>query len=408
MNKEVLPPAIVLGLSPTGLHVARTLGRAGVEVIGVAEGNQAGQMSRYLAGVIEQTSDTQLFNAMSDLARQFEADNKPRAILIPSSDQHVEFITRHANKLQSLFRFQSSYSDGLAQSIMAKDSFYRLCEANGIRYPRVIEAKAGELDSCKDQIDFPWMVKPAEIHKVKREMQGDKGWIIRNQNELDAAISKIPTNAETLLIQEIVPGPESNITLCCTYADKAGAARQMFSARKLRQYPPGFGSASLVQSNLEPESVALTENLLSSAGYHGIAASEFKRHPENGELFIIEINVRPSLWFSVSEVAGRPVVLDAYRDLAGLSALPDRPQRPAVRWRHTIKDLYSKIFYVRHRDFILPSPDINAVGAMKGSTNAVFAMDDWKPAVAEIGFMLQKAISRLTARKSLTDSSGRE
>lgn len=49
---EALPPAIVMGLSPTGLHVVRTLGRAGVHVTGVADGSQAGGTSRYCRRVI--------------------------------------------------------------------------------------------------------------------------------------------------------------------------------------------------------------------------------------------------------------------------------------------------------------------------------------------------------------------
>ncbi len=408
MSEEILPPAIVLGLSPTGLHVVRALGRAGVEVYGVAEGNQAGQVSRYLADVIHETEDARLLAAMLDLADRLERRGLPRAVIIPSSDQHVEFITRHADALAAKFNFQPSYTDGLASKIMAKDSFYRMCEANGIRYPQLAEARIEELASLAGKIAFPWMIKPAEIHRVKDAMAGGKGWIVRDTAELNSAIPKIPVNVGTLLVQEIVPGPESNITLCCAYVDGHGAVRQMFSARKLRQYPPGFGSASLVQSHAEPDSVALTEKLLTAIGYRGIAASEFKRHPETGELQIIEINVRPSLWFSISETSGRHVVLDAYRDLAGLPPLPDQPQRKGIRWRYSLKDLYSKLFYMWEGDFLLPAPDIEASGGARRTTNAVLARDDWKPALAEVGFLLQKAFSRLTSRGGNTDGSGRE
>lgn len=397
MSDGTLPPAVVLGLSPTGLHCVRSLGRAGVEVIGVAEGRQAGRASRYVSEVIEDAGDTQLLEAMRNLGARLEERGLPQAILIPSSDQHVEFIARHADVLAQYFRFQPSYSDGLAQAIMAKDSFYRLCDEHGITYPQLVEAQAHGLEALADKVAFPWMVKPAEIHRVKADMRGEKGWIVRDREELASTLPKIPANAGTLLVQEIVPGPESAITLCCAYLDADGNIRQMFSARKLRQYPPGFGSASLVQSESEPDSIALTAKLLTAIGYRGIAASEFKRHPETGELKIIEVNVRPSLWFSVSEASGRPVVREAYRDLAGLPALPDAGQENGVRWRYAIKDMISTLFYWRNRHFILPPPDIEAVGPEKRSTRAVFAADDWKPAVAEVWFLLQKAASRFTA-----------
>ena len=43
-----MPPAVVMGLSPTGLYAVRELGRAGITVTGVASGWQAGHASRYL------------------------------------------------------------------------------------------------------------------------------------------------------------------------------------------------------------------------------------------------------------------------------------------------------------------------------------------------------------------------
>jgi len=408
MNAEILPPAVVLGLSPTGLHVVRSLGRAGVEVFGVAEGNQAGQASRYLSQVLHETDDERLIDTLLSLAGRLEQAGKPSPILISSSDQHVEFIAKYAAQLSEKFVFQESYRDGLAAKIMAKDSFYRLCDANGIRYPALRETQRADLLSLTGEIAFPWMVKPAEIHLIKQEMHGEKGWVIRSKEELSRTLPKIPANSGTLLVQEIVPGPESNITLCCAYRDAQGNVRQMFSARKLRQYPPGFGSASLVQSNAEADSIAATKNLLDAVGYRGIAASEFKRHPETGELHIIEVNVRPSLWFSISEASGRPVVLDAYRDLAGLAPLPDIAQRNGVRWRYALKDIYSMLFYRRNRDFILPPAEIEASGAKHSTTSAVFARDDWKPALAEIGFLLRKAVTRLTAKNSSADNSGRE
>ena len=399
MTNGAPPAAIVVGLSPTGLHCVRTLARAGVRVIGVAEGRQAGMASRYLSELIVDSGEEGLLTDLLALASRIAAQGGARAILIPSSDQHVEFISRNAATLAEHFVFQPSYRDGLAQQIMAKDSFYRLCDTHGIRYPALRETDKQGLPSLVGAMAFPWMVKPAEIHRIKAQMRGEKGWILRNEQDLSDTLEAIPDGAGTLLVQEIVPGPESAITLCCAYFDGTGAARQMFSARKLRQYPPGFGSASLVQSEPCTDSIGLTKKLLGAIGYRGIAASEFKRHPDTGQLFIIEVNVRPSLWFSISEAAGRPVVLEAYRAMAGLPALEEHAQQRGVRWHYGLKDIISRLFYRRNPGFILPAPDIEAAGPANRTTRAVFARDDWKPALAEIVFLLQKALTRLTARR---------
>ena len=394
-------PAIVLGLSPTGLHIVRAIAATGAEVVGVAEGLQAGRASRALAGIIDDTGDdAALLDNLLAQAAAWRSREMPRAVLIPSSDRHVEFIAAHSARLAEHFAFQPSYSDGLALKIMAKDSFAELCRDAGIATPQTVEATRESLSKAPPTLPFPWMIKPAEIHRIKGEMSGQKGWTVRDRAELARVVGLIPDHAGTLLVQEIVPGPESEIALTCCYVDVDGNFRQMFTARKLRQFPPGFGSASLVQSCPDDEAEHLTRKLLSHIGYRGIAAAEFKRDPASGILKIIEVNVRPSLWFSLSQEAGRPVVEEAYRAMAGLPPLTQAPQKNGVRWRYGLKDMYSAAFYKAKSDFILPAPALDAVGPARRIVSPVFSASDIGPSLAEARNFLQKATSRAFRRGS--------
>lgn len=393
---DPMPPAIVLGLSPTGLHVVRTLGRKGVRVIGVAEGAQAGAASRYLDQCIRFEDDASLLDTLLAASRQSGDDLAP--ILIPTSDRFVQWVIDNSSRLSGGFRFQPSYSDGTAQAIMAKNSFDRLCRENGVAVPRTWETSADVLASEKDSFALPCMIKPAEIHRVKEAMAGRKGWVARTPDEVVKIAGQVPDGAGRLLVQEIVQGPESAITLACAYLDGEDGVRQLFTARKLRQFPPGFGSASLVQSAEEEETARIFVDLLSAVGYRGIAAGEFKRDPKSGKLKIIEINVRPSLWFSISESANRPVVYAAYRALAGLAPVAEEPQIQGVRWRYLLKDLYSAVFYLRRKDFVLPAPEVDAVGAASNRTSPVMDLSDAKPVLAESWNFLQKALLRFTSQ----------
>jgi predicted ATP-grasp superfamily ATP-dependent carboligase len=377
-----------MGLSPTGLHVVRTLGRAGVHVTGVADGSQAGGTSRYCRRVIYGSAAEKIDKICAAFP---EGGEKP--VLIATSDQDVDLIMENAQMLARHVRFQPSYADGLARQIMDKERFYQLCQAHGVAYPRLWSGTKAQILGFADQIGFPCLIKPALIQLLKGRMGGQKGWIARDALEFDRKVARIPSDAGTLLVQEIVEGPESNITLWCGHLSGQGVQNGC-TARKLRQYPPGFGSASLVQSHAEPDSAGIAETLLSSLGYQGTAAAEFKRGPD-GELKIIEINVRPSLWFSVTDPAGRPTVLSAYRDLAGLSPLPQQAQVDGVRWRYALKDLYSRLFYIFKSGFVLPAPDIRAAGPAQRRTWAVFAWDDPVPALAELRNFAEKALNRL-------------
>jgi D-aspartate ligase len=205
-----------------------------------------------------------------------------------------------------------------------------------------------------------------------------------------------------LLLQEIVPGPESAITLHATYVDRSGAFCQPISARKLRQYPPGFGSASLVVSEPQDEARDLARRLLGALDYRGIAAAEFKRDPRDGRLKAIEINARPSLWFALATGAGQRLTLAAYPDLAGTGqSLPETAQTDGVVWRYALKDMYSTLFYRLRPGFVLPAPDITVAGGVRARAYPVFATDDWRPMVAEWGHFVRKAISRMGRKLGL-------
>lgn len=396
-----LPAAVVMGLSPTGLHVVRALGRAGVQVIGMPDGMQAGRWSRYLDRRISAVGPQDRFQALITFADTVAAGSGHRPVLIPTSDQDVEFVIAYADRLATKFGFQGSYRDGLAGQIMAKDSFYALCAAHGVACPTLWQTTCDGLMGLASDLEFPVMIKPAQIHPIKDLMRGRKGWIVRDRPGLATAAAEIPPNAGTLLVQRIIAGPESEITVYCAYVDSEGRARHQFTARKLRQYPPGFGSASLVQSHPEPETAAIAGHLLTALGYRGIAAAEFKRDPATGRYLMIEVNVRPSLWFSLSEAAGCPVVVSAYLDLAGLQdTRPERPQRHGVRWRYAAKDIWSAAFYRRNPDFVLPPPDIAVAGRPVQTVGAVWSGADPAPAIAEWINYAAKGLRRIRAGRA--------
>lgn len=393
-----MPDALVLGLSPTGLHVVRELGRAGVRAVGVAEGMQAGRLSRYLARCIQEPDPAVRLELLCDI---YPASAAPadRPVLLPTSDQEIEFVISNAERLAKHFAFAPSYRDGLAARIMTKESFYAMCEEHGVPYPRFWKGTRDEIATMRDRITYPCMVKPSRIHDVKQRMRGRKGWTARSAAEFDAVLPAIPDGAGVLLVQEIVPGPESEITLYCAYLDARGEVHQPFTGRKLRQYPPGFGSASLAQSAPEEETRHIAETFLRRIGYSGVAAAEFKRNPSNGELRIIEVNVRPSLWFSLTAAAGKHPVLAAYRDLAGCDiGPPEQQQRDGVRWRYALKDAWSASFYRRHPDFVLPAPDLAVLGPASGQVGAVYAADDPAPVAADALGAVGKLASRLGRR----------
>ncbi|MCB2080630.1 MAG: hypothetical protein KDE55_23405 [Novosphingobium sp.] len=388
--------ALVMGLSPTGLHVVRALGRAGVSVTGMDEGIACGRFSRHLGRFVPLPPIDQRLAVLCSLCPERGEQEAGKPVLLATTDRDVAFICANADTLARHYALQQSYRDGTAARILDKQAFYRLCDAHGVAYPATWQTSAETVSEIGEKLRFPCIVKPSQIHRVKHLMNGGKVWIVRDRDELAALIRTIPPDAGALLAQEIVPGPESGISLYCAHVDRDGTIRQAFTASKLRQYPPGFGSASMAQSHCDPETARIAGDLLTAAGYRGIAALEFKRHSGDGKLYTIEMNPRPSLWFSLSQAAGRPVVLSAYRELAGLAQkdVAEQPQRDGVRWRDASKDMASALFYRRNPEFVLPPPDLTVAGRAVQHVGAVFERDDPRPVIGEVLNRMAKAVAR--------------
>ena len=383
---------IVLGLSATGLYAVREAAQFGLRVLGIGAPGAPGLWSRHLSGRVCRADAAARVQA---LVERFDPGSKRKPVLIVTSDQDLDAVIAGGCAVSRRVHMQGSYTDGMAARLMDKAELYRLCAAQNVAFPQAWTADAGRIATLRDEIRFPCMIKPARIHDVKHLMAGRKGWVLRNRDEFDRIAPEIPPAAGTVIAQEIVPGAESEISLWCGYVDHAGNVTHRFTARKLRQYPPGFGSASMTQSHVESECAEIAERFLTRIGFRGIAAAEFKRDPRTGALRLIEINPRPSLWFSNATASGVCLIGATHADLTGRKAAPAVAQRNGIRWRYGMKDCAAGVFYRRQPDFILPRPDLGAVGPPLGRAQAVASWDDPAPVFAEAAGYLRKIGARL-------------
>ena len=109
-----------------------------------------------------------------------------------------------------------------------------------------------------------------------------------------------------------------------------------FGCRKIRQFPPGFGAASLCASAPVPKSMALAKRLLDEAGFVGVAGVETKHHAETGEVFLIEANVRIPTQFGLGDASGGD---SAWRPTRPWPACPGSPTRAALGSQAVIPEL---------------------------------------------------------------------
>ncbi|HEY4530688.1 MAG TPA: hypothetical protein VIG97_10260 [Luteimonas sp.] len=379
---------LVLGSSPTGLYAVREAAGAGLRV-GLLDASRGCAFHSRHASRKELISAGGLLEA---LRRNGTRDSPP--VIVPTSDLWIEALMSSVPGLGTLANVFPAYS-GLAGTLLDKQRFHQLCLQNGIETPGVWQVEDGNaLRALVDSIPFPCILKPALIHRARAFLRGKKVLLSRTRDEYLSHIDNMPEGLGGWLVQEIIPGPESEITLFGAYVARDGTARQVFTGRKLRQYPAGFGSASLVTSRECGETRALTLSFLDRIGFQGICGAEYKRDPRDGRLKMIEINPRPTLWFQATHDAGLRIVEAAWRDLNDHEPLPEAGQKQDVRWRYLLKDAASAAFYKRSTEFIFSAPDVSSSEAAGTRSWPVFQLGDPLPALAEPFGFIRKALDR--------------
>ncbi len=347
-ENEPLPLAVICGASATGLGVGRDLGRRGVSVVFADyECFRPGFVSRYVCrdeSEIVAGSEDELIEQLVALGSRQSA--KP--VLFQTTDQMVLTVADHRDKLEPHFYIADSLRSGIADVVTDKKSFYELCVKHGVVSPRTaFPATLDEALTVRSEFDFPVIIKPIHGHLWRERLKGRKLLTAATPDEFEEIVRKFSDDIQDLIIQELIPGPESNLWIGGLYLRQSdGEPGAIFTGRKLRQHPPGFGSASLADACPNDDVVKLSVNFLQQIGYRGVCGTEFKFDERDSQYKMVEVNPRQTLWFALIDAAGIPLNYYAYCDLAGLP-LPDAGTlRDGTKWILFEKDLITSIGYI--------------------------------------------------------------
>ena len=141
----------------------------------------------------------------------------------------------------------------------------------------------------------------------------------------------------SFLLQEIIPGGDGEVFIAGGYHDAQSRCLALFTGRKLRQHPRGFGVSRLCESGWSETIAELTLQILAEVGYQGVSDVEFKRDPRDGRFKFMEINARQGYWIALARAAGVNLSYIAYRDAIGRPC-PACEQRDGVRWSDLLHD----------------------------------------------------------------------
>jgi len=321
MIEDVSTPVVVLVCyKHGGLAVVRTLGRLGVPVYVVHDRRvTAGHFSRYCRGRFLWDLDSAKPDASLQFLEHVHERIGRRALLIPTSDVAAMFVADHAVQLAAWFASPQQDAE-LIRLLCSKRGMYYLARKWNVPTPETVFPQSREdVVAYLKTARFPVLLKPI--------FGGPKSWpmtLVHNRQELLERYRAVENPVmPKVMLQEYIPGADEMTWTFNGYFDRGGECKVAFTGRKLRNYPPYFGMASLGLCVHNEKVLSTTISFMKAIGYRGPLDVGYRYDARDGLYKINDINPRVGGMFRCFVGAnGMDVVRALYQDLTGQAVTP--------------------------------------------------------------------------------------
>jgi D-aspartate ligase len=375
-------PAVVLGLLWAGLALARSLGRSGVPVAGIAyEPTDFGVRSRHLwRRAVAAGSEEVVLRELR------EAGRRGRPILFPERDESVQLVLDRWDDVRELADLPLPDDAGVVRRLRRKDLLRAEAEQAGVLLPATI-APAAEEDVLGSDLRPPYLIKPVTGQDFAYRF-GEKLWVADDAEAAADAWRRAREHGFDTVVQELIPGSQEKIYSLFTYIGREGAPLASVVGRKLRQGPLRFGTSAVFVVDFDERVLELGLRLLQTAGYRGFAQVEMAHDARDDTFRLLEVNTRLPMWAGVAMSRWFDLARVAYDDLCGQPAATHRVFRDEVTWLYLAKDAWVGLQMLKRRElgvagFLRPY-------LRRKKVRSVLSADDPLPALASARYLLTR------------------
>jgi predicted ATP-grasp superfamily ATP-dependent carboligase len=316
------------------MDLVRPLGRAGIDAAVVARPGDPERFSRFTRAVIETAGHSEPDEQVVDHLIDFGQRQSSPPVLFYTSDKTLTLTSRFRERLREAFAFVIP-DHGLVCDLVDKARFQVLAERLSLPVPRarVLDA-AKQVPSPDLDLRFPVVIKPVTrldyVRWAGLESRA-KAYHVACAEDLRVLWPRLAASQVVVVAQEMVRGHENQIVSYHAYVDDDGCIVGEFTGRKIRTYPPEFGHTTALTVSADREAADIGRNILQSLGFSGVAKLDFKRGPD-GQLHLLEINPRFSLWHHPGAAAGVNIPALVHGDLTGRPRPRAVSARPGTTW----------------------------------------------------------------------------
>jgi len=368
-SPESAAPAVVIGGELNALGVCRSLARGGMSVwvVDRKRWNPALRSRHAIPVVTDALHGPGFIAFLRELQRRI---GQP-AFLAVTDELAMLTISEHRHELEGLYHFCLPPHD-LVLMLHDKARFHENAIAHGWPVPNSVVVRSPADLAKMALLRLPIILKPAD----KRHFHaGSASRLITADTHLEAlaAGEKLLAQAGTIVVQEIIEGPDDNIHFCLFYRGRNGEMLGLFTGRKLAATPPGTGSTTYCIAAPNEELERTTRAFLDQVNYSGFGSVEYKLDRRTGRFLIIEPTVGRTDWQEeAATVAGVNIPLIACRHELGLQPLPIGPVDDGLVWQAS--------WIERIRTGSKPIPPRSTI------VDGYWRFDDPMPALVHYGF----------------------
>ncbi len=328
-------PACVMG----DMDLLQPIAAAGIPCSVVAPPGVPSLYSRFTKARLQWDCSQEVDKRVDALIR-FGETHSERPVLFYESDEQLVVVSRHRERLAQAFRFVIADAP-LVEDLVDKTRFAALAKRHGLPVPAALQFHPARTTPPDLGLDFPAIIKP-----LNRAGAWDETFGLRKALAVESAEALrqlwpqlLGANVE-LLAQQLIPGAETQIESYHCYVDARGQVAGEFTGRKIRTYPVAYGHTTALEITDAADVRRHGRIAVEWLGLTGVAKFDFKRD-RTGELHLLEVNPRFTLWHHAGAVAGVNIPALVYADLTGTPRPRVSHAKAGVRWCRVWKDLPS-------------------------------------------------------------------
>lgn len=295
-----------------------------------------------------------------DIINEFAESRKNNQVLVISTNEtYEEFIMQNQEKLAPNLKY--AYPDlKVLKSFTNKELFYKAYK-NNLEFPETFYFDCQKSSILPSSLNYPIILKPANVVIYNHLVFEGKNKIykIESEEELKKTIKKI-INAgykDKLIIQEYIPGDDSNLFDAVVYVDRNNKVKVIsFAQIGLQEQTKSMvGNAAVLINGFNTtegntnQMMKKIQNFMESISYHGFAEFDLKYDSRTNSFKVLEINARQGRCSYYISALGANLVKILVEDVIYHMDLPEKRLKEEILLSFVPKGIIKK--YIKNSKF---------------------------------------------------------